>query len=87
MPSSSNDSRKRVLNRLKRAQGQLNAVISRVEAGAECREVVTQLSAVSSALDRAGYTIIATAMRDCLAESDVDSDEANELEKLFLTLS
>ena len=48
---------KKILNRLRRASGQLNAVIASVEGGAPCREVVTQLAAVSSALHKAGYAI------------------------------
>jgi DNA-binding FrmR family transcriptional regulator len=55
---------KRILNRPRRAQGQLGGVIAAVERGGSCRDVVTQLSAVTSALDRAGFAIIATAMRD-----------------------
>ena len=42
---------KKILNRLKRAQGQLSAVIAAVEGGGSRTEVVTQLAAVSSALD------------------------------------
>ncbi|MEU6879438.1 metal-sensitive transcriptional regulator [Streptomyces sp. NPDC046712] len=77
-----------VLNRLRRAQGQLAAVIAMVEAGRDCKDVVTQLAAVSRALDRAGFKIVASGMRQCLAE---DSDEPpmsqDELEKLFLALA
>lgn len=79
---------KKILNRLKRAQGQLAAVITAVEADANCKDVVTQLAAVSSALDRAGFTIVSGAMRTCLA--DPENPEAltvEELEKLFLTLA
>ena len=71
MTNRSDDSaaaQRRILNRLKRARGQLNAVIDAVEGGGDCRTVVTQLSAVSSALDKAGFAIISTAMRECLAE-------------------
>lgn len=83
---------RKILNRLKRAQGQLAAVISAVEREEDCRTVVTQLSAVSSALDRAGFQIIATAMKDCLADPDQPDDERSdvsmqELEKLFLSLA
>lgn len=92
---------RKVRNRLRRAAGQLNAVIEAVEAGAPCRDVVTQLAAVSSALDRAGFQIIATAMKNCLADvdagagdGDATSADANhedltpeELEKLFLMLA
>jgi DNA-binding FrmR family transcriptional regulator len=79
---------KKVVNRLKRAQGQLAAVITAVEADANCKDVVTQLAAVSSALDRAGFTIVSGAMRTCL--QDPENPEAltvEELEKLFLTLA
>ena len=82
---------KPVINRLRRAQGQLGAVISMVEQGKDCRSVVTQLSAVSSALDKAGFAIIATAMKQCVAEegsSEASGDlSVEDLEKLFLSLS
>ncbi len=79
---------RKVLNRLKRARGQLNAVIEHVEAGAPCRDVVTQLSAVSSALDKAGFQIIAGAMRNCMVPGDKEPElTVGELEKLFLSLS
>lgn len=85
------DSQRRVLNRLRRARGQLDAVIEAVEDQRTCREVITQLAAVSSALDRAGYTIIANAMKGCVADADgVNRDEdlsVEELEKLFLSLA
>ncbi len=83
---------KAVLNRLRRAEGQLRGVIAAVERGGDCREVVTQLAAVSSALDRAGFAIVATAMRDCVVADERGEGDENrlttaELEKLFLTLS
>ncbi|HWT34526.1 MAG TPA: metal-sensitive transcriptional regulator [Microbacterium sp.] len=80
---------KQVLNRLRRAQGQLNAVIGAIESGAGCRDVVIQLAAVSSALDKAGFQIIATAMRKCVTDPADESDPmtVEELEKLFLTLT
>ena len=80
---------KRVLNRLRRAQGQLNAVITAVEQGGECRDVVLQLAAVSKALDRAGFAIVSTAMRNCITapEDNADHLTVDELEQLFLTLA
>ena len=85
------EARRKILNRLKRARGQLNAVIDSVENGGSCRDVVTQLSAVSSALDRAGFAIVSTAMKDCIADPDATRDEqgltTEELEKLFLMLA
>lgn len=92
MSSADPDVQRKILNRLKRAQGQLAAVIVAVEREDDCRTVVTQLSAVSSALDRAGFQIIATAMKDCLADPDQPEGERgevsmSELEKLFLSLA
>lgn len=77
---------KAVINRLKRAQGQLAGVTRMIEEGRDCKSVVTQLSAVSSAIDKAGFAIIATALQQCLAQEDPSIDQA-ELEKLFLTLA
>lgn len=76
-----------VLNRLKRAQGQLGGVISMIEDGRDCKDIVTQLAAVSRALDRAGFKIIATNLRECLSEDGGDGPDLETLEKLFLTLA
>jgi len=80
---------KPVLNRLRRAQGQLGAVIAAVENGGSCRDVVIQLAAVSSALDKAGFQITATAMQKCLDDPDDTTDPmtVEELQKLFMTLA
>ncbi|MBB4752830.1 metal-sensitive transcriptional regulator [Actinoplanes hulinensis] len=78
------------LTRLKRAQGQLGAVISMIENGEDCKRVLTQLAAVSSAVDRAGFKIIATGMRECQAARERGEEppmSEEELEKLFLSLS
>ena len=78
-----------VLNRLRRAQGQLAGVITMIEAGRDCKDVVTQLAAVSRALDRAGFKIVASGMRQCINAEDGNQAPLTEaeLEKLFLTLA
>jgi DNA-binding FrmR family transcriptional regulator len=75
-----------VINRLKRAQGQLAAVTRMLEDGRDCKDVVTQLAAVSKALDRAGFAIIATGLEQCLVQQDATMDK-KDLEKLFLSLA
>ena len=92
MSTTDADAHKRIVNRLRRTRGQLDAVIAAVENERPCREVVTQLSAVSSALDRAGFAIVSSAMKHCLADPSeaADGEEqltVEELEKLFLTLA
>jgi len=77
-----------VINRIKRAQGQLAGVLKMLEEGRECEDVVTQLAAVSKALDRAGFAIVATGLQQCLTEGDgVDSVDVKKMEKLFLSLA
>ena len=82
------EAKRKIANRLRRAHGQLAAVINAVETDAHCRDVVQQLSAVSKALDRAGYLVISTALRECIADPEsAGTDQAEELEKLFLSLA
>ncbi|GEO97102.1 MULTISPECIES: metal-sensitive transcriptional regulator [Kocuria] len=75
-----------VINRLKRAQGQLGAVVRMLEEGRDCKDVVTQLSAVSKALDRAGFAVIASGLEQCLTNPEETLDK-KDLEKLFLSLA
>lgn len=78
-----------VLARLKRVQGQVGGIVKMIEDGRDCSDVVTQLAAASRALDRAGFKIISTGMRQCLVIEDTGArqlDEA-ELERLFLSLA
>lgn len=82
------EAQRKIVNRLRRAHGQLAAVIAAVEGDAPCRDVVQQLSAVSKALDRAGFLVVSTALRECLTNPEKpDALDAEELEKLFLSLA
>jgi DNA-binding FrmR family transcriptional regulator len=84
-------SQKQVVNRLRRAAGQLNAVIGAIESGGRCRDVVTQMAAVSKAIDRAACLTLSTTMRRCLLADPADAGAEhlteNDLEKLFLMLT
>jgi DNA-binding FrmR family transcriptional regulator len=76
-----------VTRRLKRAQGQLGGIIKMIEDERDCQEIVTQLAAVSKALDRAGFAVISTGLKECLANPDSDDLDLGSLEKLFLSLA
>jgi DNA-binding FrmR family transcriptional regulator len=76
-----------VLNRLRRAQGQLAGVIAMTEAERDCQDVVTQLAAVSRALDRAGVKIVASAMRQCETGDGDPAMTEEQVERMFLTLA
>ena len=81
------DEMQAVVKRLKRAQGQIGGIIKMIEDGRECQDIVTQMAAVSKALDRAGFALIAGGMRECLAADDPSASDQERLEKLFLSLA
>ena len=77
-----------IVKRLRRAQGQIGGVLRMVEEGRDCEDIVTQVAAVSRALDRAGYAIIATGLKQCLTDSGgADTVDSEKMEKLFLSLA
>jgi DNA-binding FrmR family transcriptional regulator len=77
-----------VLRRLRRADGQLRGVIRMLDEGRDCADVITQLAAVSHALDRAGFRLIASGLQHCVAGvGDDPAADEEKLEKLFLSLA
>ena len=76
-----------VVNRIKRAQGQLSGVLRMLEEGRELQEIVNQLKAVSRALDRAGFAIIAKELRESTMSGAISDDELDRLERFFLSLA
>jgi DNA-binding FrmR family transcriptional regulator len=76
-----------VVNRIKRAQGQLSGVLRMLEEGRDLQEIVNQLKAVSRALDRAGFAIIAAEMREFARRGSVSEDDLDQLERFFLSLA
>ena len=84
------DEMTKLANRLRRAQGQIGGVLRMIEEGRDCQDIVTQLAAVRRAVDRAGFSIIATGLKQCVAEArDRGDDEVDTalMEKLFIPLA
>ncbi len=77
-----------IIKRIKRAQGQLGAVARMLEEGRNCEEIVTQMSAVSKAVNTAAFTLISARLKECLIEDKNNSDAVTaQLQKLFLSLA
>jgi DNA-binding FrmR family transcriptional regulator len=77
-----------VINRLRRAEGQIGGVIRLIEEGRDCKDVVTQLAAVNRALDRAGFAIVSSGLKECLTSPEgIQPEDQAAMEKLFLTLA
>lgn len=71
----------RLINRLRRVEGQARGLQRMIEEGRPCDEIFTQLAATKAALDRVGVLLISLKMRDCLEEeagTDIGSREAVE---------
>jgi DNA-binding FrmR family transcriptional regulator len=78
---------KAVVKRLNRAQGQIGGIVRMIEEGRDCQDIVTQLAAVSKALDRAGFAVIALGLRQCLADPDNGEMDVETMQRLFLSLA
>lgn len=79
-----------VVNRLRRAQGQIGGIIAMIEDGRDCSDIVTQLAAASRAMDRAGFKIVASGIRQC-QDAELRGEKPaltrEQMEKLFLALA
>ena len=77
-----------IAKRIKRAQGQLGAVARMLEEGRNCDEIITQMSAVSKAVNTAAFTLLSASLKECIVEGKSNSDAVTaQLQKLFLTLA
>jgi DNA-binding FrmR family transcriptional regulator len=77
-----------ISTRMKRANGQMTAVIRMLEEGRSCDEVVTQMAAVSKAINTAAFTLISASLKECLIDGKRNSkDVTDQLQKLFLSLA
>lgn len=75
-----------VVNRLKRLEGQVRGVIRMMDEGKECKDVVAQLSAVRSAVDRALGFIVAKNLEGCLLDEDANGKSREEAIKEAVNL-
>ena len=80
------DELKTARDRLARVQGQIGGVVRMIDEGRDCTDILQQLSAASTALTRAGFSIVSTGMAHCANEPD-NSDSRVALEKAFMSLA
>lgn len=79
-----------VIKRLHRIEGQIGGITRMIEEARDCEDVVTQLAAASKALDRVGFKLVASGMRQCLdAKSDggFSATDIARMERAFLSLA
>lgn len=69
------ETRKNVLNRLRRIEGQIRGLERMVEQEAPCTDVLTQLYAATAAMKKTGVVIIRANMKRCIQEASVDPEK------------
>jgi DNA-binding FrmR family transcriptional regulator len=77
---------KEITNRLKRIEGQIRGVLKMMDDEKECKEVITQLSAVRSAVDRSIGYIVAKNLESCLIEQQEKGEKAEDVIKEAVNL-
>ena len=79
-----------LIRRLRRIEGQVRGIIRMIGENRDCAEIVTLLAAASRALDRAGFRLLSSSLRQCLtatANGQAEPMTSEQLEKLFLSLA
>ncbi len=67
------------MNRLKRVEGQIKGILRMMEEGKECKDVITQLSAARSAIDRTIAVIVSSNLEQCIRESIDAGEDSSKL--------
>jgi len=84
------DTRRDIIKRLRRIEGQVRGLQKMVEEGRDCNDTLTQFAAADRALSRAGFKFLSATMEQCRLHPDEASRSGytpENLEKMFLRLS
>ena len=76
--------------RLRRAGGQVTAVERMLAEGRECRDIVTQLSAATKALEQVGFRLLASGLTYCVQHPEEAAESGyplDEVQRLFTKLA
>jgi DNA-binding FrmR family transcriptional regulator len=79
-----------IRRRLHRVSGQLAGIERMLDDGRECKDVVTQISAATRALEQAGFKLVAAGLTYCIThpdEAEATGYPLDVVEKMFLKLS
>lgn len=79
-----------LLKRLRRVEGQVRGVQQMLLDGRECRDVVTQISAATKALEQTGFKLVASGLTYCLNDPERAAQEGyalDDVQKMFMKLA
>ena len=66
-------------NRMKRIEGQIRGILRMMNENKDCKEVVTQLSAIRSAVDRSIGIVVSSNLVECVLEADKNGNKTKEV--------
>jgi len=75
-----------VKNRIKRIEGQLRGILRMMEEDKDCKEVITQLSATRSAIDRTIGVIVGSNLVECVQNANEKGEDTEALVKEAVNL-
>jgi DNA-binding FrmR family transcriptional regulator len=78
--------KKKLLNRLRRIEGQVRGLQKMIDEERECNDILTQMSAITGALHKTGEEIVRSYTKTCIMKYDKSGDETL-LEDLIANLS
>lgn len=71
--------RKDIINRLRTIKGHINGIEKMVDEGKECSDVLLQITAIKSSIEKVGLLIIEDHAKTCLIKDDLSSEDAENI--------
>lgn len=68
----------KIKSRLKRIEGQMRGVLRMMEEGQDCKDIITQLSAIRSGVDRSIGVIVSENLVECVKQAEGDDEKMND---------
>ena len=81
----SEEEKKKLINRLKRIEGQIRGIIGMMENDAYCNDILIQSAAVNAAVNAFNKELLATHIRTCVAR-DIREGKDETIDELVATL-
>ncbi|AOY75980.1 metal-sensitive transcriptional regulator [Clostridium formicaceticum] len=76
--------RKDILNRLKTIKGHIQGIEKMIEEEKSCEDILLQIAAVKSSVEKVGSIIIEGHAKDCLLKENITSEEVERILKTVM---
>lgn len=69
------DNKEQLLNRLKRAEGQVRGIARMVEEDKYCIDILTQVGATQAALDKVALELVRDHTKHCMSDTSLSAED------------